>query len=188
MRKRGWLIWVGSALMVGGAAVLGFNWWTLHQADKAQQRAKEWLTRSAAVHRAAPPPVRRGGVIGELDIPRLRISVMVFEGDDAGILRLGAGHIPGTALSPGSGNIGIAAHRDTYFRALRVIHPHDVIALKTPAGTSRYTVTESKVVRPSDVAVLDQAPGRDLTLVTCYPFSYVGSAPERFIVHARRIG
>src|SRR3979490_3026405 len=100
MRKRGWLFWVGSALMIGGAAALGFDWWTLHQADQAQQRAKAWLTRSMAVPRSAPPPaVYRGDVIGELDIPRLRISVMVFEGDDAAILRLGAGHIPGTALS-----------------------------------------------------------------------------------------
>jgi sortase A len=188
MRERRWLIWLGSALIVGGAVVLGINWWTLHQAAKAQQRAKEWLTRTVAVHGPAQPSVHHGDVIGELDIPRLRISVMVFEGDDAGILRLGAGHIPGTALSPGSGNIGIAAHRDTYFRALRVIHAHDVIALKTPAGVSRYTVTESRVVRPSDVAVLDRAPGRDLTLVTCYPFFYVATAPERFIVHARRIG
>jgi sortase A len=189
MRKRGWLIWLGSALIVGGAAVLGFNWWTLQKAAKAQQRAKEWLTRATAIHRPVPPPaVHRGDVIGELEIPRLQISVMVLEGDDAGILRLGAGHIPGTALSPGSGNIGIAAHRDTYFRALRVIRANDVIALKTPAGTSRYTVTESRIVRPTDVAVLDRAPGRDLTLVTCYPFFYVGTAPERFIVHARRIG
>src|SRR5260370_3258833 len=159
MRKRGWLIWVGSDLMVGGAAVLGFNWWTMHQADKAQQRGRKWLIGAAAVHRAAPAPaVHSGDVIGELDIPRLRISVMVFEGDDAGILRLGAGHIPGTALSPGSGNIGIAAHRDTYFPALRVIHKNDVIALKTPAGTSRYTVPESTDVQPAYRAVLTPAP------------------------------
>jgi sortase A len=189
MRKRGLLIWLGSALIIGGAAVLSFNWWTVHEAAQAQQRAKEWLTHTTAVHSpAAPATIRRGDVIGELEIPRLRISVMVFEGDDAGILKLGAGHIPGTALPTSSGNIGIAAHRDTYFRALRVIHANDVIALKTPAGTSRFTVTESRVVRPSDVAVLDRAPGRDLTLVTCYPFFYVGTAPERFIVHARRIG
>jgi len=125
---------------------------------------------------------------GELDIPRLRVSVMVFEGDDAGILGQGAGHIPGTALPAGVGNIGIAAHRDTYFRPLRVIHANDMLTLKTPAGTSRYAVTETKIVRPSAVGVLASAPGRDLTLVTCYPFSYVGSAPERFIVHARKIG
>jgi sortase A len=113
---------------------------------------------------------------------------MVFEGDDAGILRQGAGHIPGTALPSGSGNIGIAAHRDTYFRPLRIIRANDVIDLKTPAGTSRYTVTETEIVRASDVSVLARAPGRDLTLVTCYPFSYVGSAPDRFIVHARKMG
>jgi len=161
----------------------------LYQRTAAQRLAKEWLRRTPAISRITPaPPVRRGDVIGELDIPRLRLSVMVFEGDDAGILSQGAGHIPGTAFPAGSGNIGIAAHRDTYFRPLRVIHANDVIDLKTPAGTSRYTVTEAKIVRPSDVGVLARAPGRDLTLVTCYPFSYVGSAPERFIVHARKIG
>jgi sortase A len=131
--------------------------------------------------------VRRGDVIGELDIPRLQLSAIVFEGDDAGILREGAGHIPGTAVSPGSGNIGIAAHRDTYFRPLRFLHANDVIALKTPAGTSRYAVTETTIVQPSDVGVLAEAPGRDLTLVTCYPFYYVGKAPQRFIVHARKM-
>ena len=189
MRKRRWLIWLGSALIVGGAAVLAWYWWTLHERAVAQRRAKEWLIRAMEIdHTSSPPSVRRGDVIGELEIPRLQMSVMVFEGDDAGILRQGAGHIPGTALRPGSGNIGIAAHRDTYFRPLRVVHANDVIALKTPAGTSRYAVTETKIVRPSDVGVLARAPGRDLTLVTCYPFYYVGNAPERFIVHARKIG
>jgi sortase A len=163
----------------------------MHQQAAAQLQAKEWLARAMAMHRPAPAPaasVHRGDVIGELDIPRLRISVMVFEGDDAGILAEGAGHIPGTALRPGSGNIGIAAHRDTYFRPLRAIHANDVIALKTPAGISRYAVTDTGIVRPSDVGVLSPASGRDLTLVTCYPFYYVGRAPERFIVHAQRIG
>jgi sortase A len=189
MRKRGWLIWLGSALIVGGAAVLSLYWKTLHEAAEAQQRAKEWLTRRTEVHPHAPaaPRVHRGDVIAELEIPRLRLSVMVLEGDDAGILRLGAGHIPGTALPAGAGNIGIAAHRDTYFRPLRVIHANDVITLTTPAGTSRYAVTESRIVQPTDVGVLARAPGRDLTLVTCYPFFYVGTAPERFIVHARKI-
>jgi sortase A len=131
--------------------------------------------------------VRRGDVVGEIEIPRLHLSVMVFEGDDAGILEQGAGHIPGTALPTASGNMGIAAHRDTYFRPLRTIHANDVIALKTQAGTSRYAVTETEIVPPSDIGVLAPASGRDLTLVTCYPFFYVGSAPKRFIVHARKI-
>jgi sortase A len=188
MRERGWFIWLGSVLIVGGAAVLAWHWWALHERTVAQRRAKEWLERATTVYRPAPPPVRRGDVVGELEIPRLQLSVMVFEGDDAGILGQGAGHIPGTALPPGGGNIGIAAHRDTYFRPLRGIHANDVLALKTPAGTSRYAVTETEIVRPADVGVLARVPGRDLTLVTCYPFFYLGNAPERFIVHARKIG
>jgi sortase A len=189
MRQRGLLIWLGSALVVWGAAFLAWYGWSLHEQAAAQRRAKEWLRRTPAISRITPaPPVRRGDVIGELDIPRLRLSVMVFEGDDAGILSQGAGHIPGTPLSAGSGNIGIAAHRDTYFRPLRLIHANDVIALKTPEGTSRFTVTETEIVQPSAIGVLSRAPGRDLTLVTCYPFFFVGSAPERFIVHARKIG
>jgi len=195
MRKRRWLIWLGSVLIIGGAAFLASYWWTLHARTLAQQRAKEWLDRTAAIHRQVPRPevppvprVQRGDVVGELEIPRLQVSVMIFEGDDTAILKQGAGHIPGTALPASSGNIGIAAHRDTYFRPLRAIRTNDVITLKTPAGTSWYAVSDYKIVRPSAVGLLVQAPGRDLTLVTCYPFFYVGSAPERFIVHARKIG
>jgi sortase A len=188
MPKRELLARFGSALIFGGVAVLAWYGWTFHEQSVAQQRARRWLIRMTAVHHSASPqPVHSGDVIGELDIPRLQVSVMVFEGDDAGILSHGAGHIPGTALPPGSGNIGIAAHRDTYFRPLRMIHANDIITLKTPAGTSHYAVTETKIVRPSDIGVLAHARGRDLTLVTCFPFYYVGSAPERFIVHAENI-
>ena len=179
---------LGSALIFGGVAVLAWHGWTFHERSVAQQRAKRWLIRMTAVHHSAPPPpVHSGDVIGELEIPRLKVSVMVFEGDDAGILSHGAGHIPGTALPPDSGNVGIAAHRDTYFRPLRVVHANDIITLKTPSGTSQYAVTETKIVPPSDIGVLAHARGRDLTLVTCYPFYYVGNAPERFIVHAQKI-
>jgi sortase A len=188
MLKRRYLAWLGSALILGGVAVLAWCGWSLRERATAQRRAKEWLMKTSAVHRiASPPAVHSGDVIGELDIPRLHVSVMVFEGDDSGILSHGAGHIPGTALQPRGGNIGIAAHRDTYFRPLRVVHANDIITLKTPAGTSRYAVTETKIVRPSDIGVLAYARGRDLTLVTCYPFYYVGNAPERFIVHAQEI-
>ena len=189
MRKRVWLIWFGSVLIIGGAACLSWYGWSLHERVAAQRVAKESLKKAAAIHHAVPtPPARRGDVIGELEIPRLQLSVMVFEGDDAGILGKGAGHIPGTALPSGNGNIGIAAHRDTYFRPLRGIQANDVLALKTAAGISQYAVTETEIVRPSDVGVLARAPGRDLTLVTCYPFFYLGKAPKRFVVHARKIG
>ena len=185
----------GGALLLEGAPLLGLYWWDVHKAAQAQQRAKDWLNRSA-VPRTLPEaqlpvpyrlPVRRGDALAELEIPRLRLSVMVFEGDDTGILKIGAGHIPGTALSPGKGNIGIAAHRDTFFRPLRAIHPNDVIAWPTPVGDARFAVTSTEIVRPSDIGVLSRAPGRDLTLVTCYPFSYIGHAPKRFIVYAERL-
>ncbi len=88
MRQRRWLVWFGSALIVGGAALLTWYWWTLHERVVTQRLAKEWLIRTTAVHRPEPaPPARRGDVIGELEIPRLGVAVMVFEGDDAGILR-----------------------------------------------------------------------------------------------------
>ena len=101
MRKRRWLIWLGSALIVGGAVFLAWYWWTLHERAAAQRRAKEWLIRTTAVHHPAPaPPVRRGDVIGELEIPRLKMSVMVFEGDDAGILKQGRAIFRGQRFRP----------------------------------------------------------------------------------------
>jgi LPXTG-site transpeptidase (sortase) family protein len=190
MRKRRWLIWLGSALILGGAAVLAHFSWRLSLRTAAQARAKEWLSITRVGHTRLPTPalpMRRGDVVGQVEIPRLHLSVMIFEGDDAGILEQGAGHIPGTALPSSSGNIGIAAHRDTFFRPLRLVRENDVITLKTSAGTSRYAVTETEIVKPTAISVLAQAPGRDLTLVTCYPFFYLGKAPERFIVHARKI-
>lgn len=179
--------------MLGGAAFLGVYFWIGHSAEQAQRQAKTWLDRTpSALSPGVQGPVHsprrphRGEVIGELDIPRLHVSVAVFEGADSGILRLGAGHISRTALPEEAGNVGIAAHRDTFFRPLRRIRPQDVIELKTAAGILHYTVTDVSIVTPKDIQVLASAPGQDLTLVTCYPFYYVGHAPRRFIVHARR--
>jgi sortase A len=109
---------------------------------------------------------------------------VVRAGSDARTLRLAVGHIPGTALPGDSGNVGLAAHRDTFFRRLRDIQPDDEIVLTTPEGIFRYTVAGTKIVEPEDVWVLDATEQPSLTLVTCYPFTYVGSAPQRFIVRA----
>jgi sortase A len=194
MQKSRWLISLGGVLIIGGAAFLGVYYSLQQTAAHAQRDAQEWLNRTVAERQTAPkaptPPHQRlnhGDVVGRLTIPRLDLSVMVFEGDDAEILKRGAGHIPSTSPPYQSGNLGIAAHRDTYFRPLRLIRLHDVIEFTTPAGVSRYTVTDTEIVRPSDVRVLAKAPGRDLTLVTCYPFYYLGSAPQRWIVHAKQI-
>jgi sortase A len=132
------------------------------------------------------PPAKRS-VIGRLEIPRLKLAVMVREGADEGTLSRAVGHIPGTALPGNIGNVGLAGHRDTFFRALRNIRADDTIDLETTAGTYRYVVESTRIVTPRDVSVLEASGGETLTLVTCYPFYYVGSAPKRFIVHARQV-
>ncbi len=138
-----------------------------------------------------PPGVTTPGpqaVIGRLEIPRLNLSVMVREGADEGTLSRAVGHIPGTALPGNVGNVGLAGHRDTFFRALRNIRSDDTIELETTAGTYRYAVKSTRIVTPRDVSVLQASGGETLTLVTCYPFYYVGSAPKRFIVRATQLG
>jgi sortase A len=110
-----------------------------------------------------------------------------MEGTTTTTLRHAAGHIEGTALPGQPGNVGISGHRDTFFRPLRHIEPNDLITLTTLAGEFRYRVLSSQVVPPDDVAVLDPSPTEILTLVTCYPFYFVGPAPSRFIVRAARI-
>lgn len=125
--------------------------------------------------------------VGRLEIPRLHISTMILEGDDEHSLRFGAGHVPGTALPYEDGNVAIAAHRDTFFRPLRHIEPHDRIRLTTPDGSFNYVVESTEIVPPTDVKVLRPSQDPELTLITCYPFYYIGPAPKRFIVHARRI-
>ena len=136
---------------------------------------------------AVVPPALRA-VIGRLEIPRLNVSVMVRQGADERTLRMAIGHIPGTALPGMIGNVGLAGHRDTFFRPLRNIRENDLIELQTTAGTYRYLVTSTQIVSPRDVNVLKASGGDTLTLVTCYPFYYVGSAPKRFIVHATQVG
>jgi len=111
---------------------------------------------------------------------------MILEGVEEGTLHLAVGHIPGTSLPGQPGNVALAGHRDTFFRALRNIRKDDEITLTTLAGSYSYQVDSTKVVEPEDTEVLDNGDGDILTLVTCYPFSFVGSAPRRFIVRARR--
>jgi sortase A len=125
------------------------------------------------------------GLIGRLEIPRLNVSVMVMEGDDDATLARAAGHLPETALPWERGNAVIAAHRDTFFRPLKNIREGDAIRMTTTRGTFEYRVTGTEIVEPDDLSVLAPTTVPALTLVTCYPFSYVGAAPQRFIIHAR---
>lgn len=135
------------------------------------------------------PPQRQlaeGSLFGRIAIPRLDVSTIVLEGVDISTLRRGAGHIPDTAQPGDHGNVGIAAHRDSFFRALKDIRKNDIVRLETLEGTFRYRVDWTRIVTPEETAVLDDTPDPELTLVTCYPFYYLGSAPKRFIVRAIR--
>jgi sortase A len=131
--------------------------------------------------------VAAGEVIGEIQIPRLRLKAIVAEGTSPRVLRRAVGHIPYTAMPGETGNIGLAGHRDSFFRALREIRGGDVVILRTMTQQFRYEVQSTRVVSPADTSVLSRSPTTELTLVTCFPFDYIGSAPNRFVVRARRI-
>ena len=142
--------------------------------------------KSAPVTPSAPPEPL--SVIGRIEIPRLHVNVMVREGVTNVALRRAVGHVPSSALPGQPGNVALAGHRDTFFRPLRDIRKDDRITVETRNGTYEYVVDSLKIVSPKDVWVLHATERRALTLVTCYPFYYVGSAPQRFIVHATQVG
>lgn len=129
----------------------------------------------------APPP------LAVLSIPKIRLTVAVLPGTDDFTLNRAVGHIDGTPLPGTDGNSGIAGHRDGFFRGLKDIGADDVIEVETLRGKEVYRVERTWVVPPEDVSVLDATPHRSLTLVTCYPFYYVGPAPQRYIVRAVRV-
>jgi sortase A len=179
---------ISKLLLFIGIACLGLYGFFIVEAHWQQARLASELYRPAPITAATPgvpaprAPRRRlneGDLFGRLEIPRLNLSVMVMEGDGDSILRLGAGHVPGTQMA-------IAAHRDTFFRALKDIHVNDTIRFTTPDGTNEYRVVSTKIVTPSDTSVLDAKDDSTLTLITCYPFYYIGPAPKRFIVQAEK--
>jgi len=193
------LRWTQRALFACGIALLAYcafvvtDAWIFQRAERRRLEQLRIATHDAKraeperISIAPPKPVVIDGLIGRIEIPRLGLSAMVMEGDNRTTLRRAVGHIPGTGLPGVPGNIGIAGHRDTFFRPLRNVHENDFITLTTPLGEYRYRVVSIIIVSPSDIAVLDPSVKEVLTLVTCYPFYFVGSAPERFIVRAERV-
>ena len=124
-------------------------------------------------------------VIGQMAIPALHLTVPVMAGYDAASLKRGVGHITNTAMPGGLGNMGLAGHRDTYFRPLEKVRKGMVIEVRTAAGKFSYQIESTEIVNPDQVEVLDIRERPEMTLVTCYPFHFIGAAPQRFIVHAR---
>jgi sortase A len=196
------LKWVQRAFFAGGILMLGYCAVVLLDLTifqhREKQRLESALNERPGTENAPPQPATTSalkaasfagpdGLIGRIDIARLGISVMVVEGTGKRNLRHAAGHIKGTALPGELGNVGISGHRDTFFRPLRNVQLNDIVTLTTPNGEYRYRVLSTKVVKPSDVSVLNSDGGEILTLVTCYPFYFVGAAPGRFIVRSQRI-
>ena len=182
--------WTQRVLFAGGVSLLGYSGFVLADASsfqKAERHRLERLIEDRTAFSAAPSTALRGDLIGSLGIPRLGLRAIIMEGSDAVTLRRALGHIAGTGVPGQLGNIGIAGHRDTFFLPLRNIKQEDIITLTTAAGEYRYRVVSTRIVSPYDVAVLDPDGTEILTLVTCYPFDFIGPAPNRFIVRAERV-
>ena len=134
-------------------------------------------------------PLREGSsmaFLGRLDVPRIGLSAMVADGTSYRVLRLAVGHVPGTSVPCLPGNVALAAHRDTFFRRLGELHRGDVIQLTVPGSQYRYRIIFTAIVNPKETWVLEPTTGQTLTLITCYPFHFVGAAPSRFVIRARR--
>ncbi len=206
MKKTSPRRWLERALLLTGLLCIGYWAYAWLDARYTQYREGKLLDEAASAPaaetasetdalgtfrgRAAASRPRRpaaeGTLVGRIEIPRVGVSAIVLEGTSNKTLRRGVGHISNTALPSAAGNVGLAGHRDSFFRALQDIREDDLITLKTLEGTYEYRVEWSKIVQPADTQVLAATGEPVLTLVTCYPFYYVGSAPERFIVRARR--
>jgi sortase A len=176
-----------------GIAVLALGWFCFVHADSFVFQANAARKLDALLHANSKPAapgiqdVPAGTPLGRIEIPHLRLSAVVVQGDDDLSLRRAVGHIPGTALPGDSGNVVLAAHRDSFFRGLGKLHTGDLIVLKDARGTQRYRVALAAVVAQDDVDVLKPSNSSVLTLVTCYPFRYVGSAPDRYVVSASQV-
>jgi sortase A len=171
------LLWVGGNLLVT-ASYRRHDAATLEAMRTSPSREKE---------RGVPASLTAGEPIGMLEAVRVGLSGVVIEGDDDSVLDRAIGHLPDTPLPWQTGNSALAAHRDALFRPLRDVRFGDVLRLKTPYGDFEYRVRETLIVKPEDLWVLDATPASILTLISCYPFAYVGHAPERFVVRADRI-
>lgn len=200
-----WTIpWLRAGLLLIGFACLAYVVTVVVQTTRDQARQNRALDEIVSIEKARPhldqappalpnpdaaePALAAGALVGRVEIARLGLAAVVRHGDDASTLKLAVGHLPGTARPGRPGNAVLAAHRDTFFRPLRNVQRGDEVVMTTLDGTYFYRVTKMHIVAPEDVWVMNPTEASILTLVTCYPFNYVGNAPKRFIVHATKIG
>lgn len=187
-RLQGWIAWTLTAAGMIVLAWVGIDAARVAGLQREYQRVLQHPATDDAtqVSRTILVPAI-GDPIGWLDIPRLGVSAAVVHGDADALLKTAIGHLPDTPPPWSGGNSALAGHRDTFFRPLQHVRPNDRVRLRTPQGQFEYAVRETFVVDPEDLWVLEPTPTPTLTLITCYPFNFVGDAPRRFIVRAERI-
>ena len=156
-------------------------------ADSHAYQALEMKKFKQARRLSRPRILVEGDVIGEIQVPRLRLNAMVVQGDSPANLKRAVGHLTESALPGEWGNVALAGHRDTFFRPLRDIRLGDEIRFKTRERSFEYRVESIEVVAPTEIRVLESSTGHDLTLLTCFPIRYVGPAPKRLVVRAREV-
>ena len=178
------LRWMEAVLFVAGLACLAASLWAVSERTWFQWRYRALESAPAG----AGADSARGGPLGRIEIPRVGVSAVILDGVEGRTLRRGVGHVPGTAYPGGSGGrIALAAHRDTFFRNLRFVRAGDTVRLTVPGLTAVYQVERTEVVKPWQTEVLQPVDDDVLTLLTCFPFTYLGRAPDRFVVQARRV-
>jgi sortase A len=173
-----------------GVGSLGYSGYVFADAHRyqAQQPSAFEESRSGRTSLAQSPRIfADGGTIGEMEIPRLEMKLIVAQGDSPATLQRAVGHVSNSALPGESGNVILAAHRDSFFRPLRNVRSGDVVTVKTLDAEYEYKVASTAIVSPDDLETLQATSKPMLTLITCYPFYYIGAAPKRFVVRARLI-
>ena len=182
-------LWVVALASIGFCSV-AYGSAAIHQAR--QKAVLEALRANSAApaslasaSQASDSKVANNVLLGLIEIPRLDTASIVEEGVETSTLWKAVGHIPGTALPGERGNAVLAAHRDTYFSGLGDLKVGDLVSFKSPTATYSYRVESTRIVEPDDTQVLAASNEPILTLVTCYPFHYIGNAPQRYVVTAR---
>lgn len=188
--------WLESFLWTIGCAALGYCAFLWGRAQYDQAQGNRLIERGEFVQHRQPdvktgPDFKTGpavgSLVGRMKVPRLKLSAVIFEGTDDQTLDRGIGHLAGSAIPGESGNLVLAGHRDTFFRPLKNIREGDEIEVTGSEGTSRYVVEFTQIVAPEATEVLRPTGAATLTLITCYPFRYIGNAPDRFIVRAQKV-
>lgn len=187
--SRAVLAWVERSLYLFGAVCLGWVAWVQIDSTLFQRRALAALESGAAGVEGSreTAAIASGAPLARLRLPRLDLAVMVAEGTGEEVLRRAVGHLAGSDLPGDSGHVVLAGHRDTFFRPLEAAEVGDIVEIDTGVESLAYRVSWIRVVDPADLWVLEDPGYPALTLVTCYPFRYVGEAPQRFIVRAHRV-